>query len=63
MPCARLDDQEREISEEYLAHARAIAAEREAAATEGRAAKIIELLQGWGGVTIAYRRKLIESPS
>ncbi|HUR27745.1 MAG TPA: FAD-dependent oxidoreductase, partial [Planctomycetota bacterium] len=57
------DDQEREIGEEYLAHARAIRAEREAAQREGREARVIELLQGWGGVTIAYRRRLIDSPS
>jgi len=57
------DDQEREIAEEFLAHARAIRAERAAAEAAGRAPRIIELLQGWGGVTIAYRRRLIDSPS
>jgi len=57
------DDQEREIAEEFLAHARAIRSERAAAAAEGRAPRIIELLQSWGGVTIAYRRRLIDSPS
>ena len=56
-------DEEREIGEEFLAHARAIRAEREAAKRENRAARIIELLQGWGGVTVAYRRKLTDSPS
>ena len=30
---------------------------------EGRAPRIVELLQPWGGVTIAYRRRLIDSPS
>ncbi len=57
------DDQEREIAEEFLAHARAVTEERAAAAREGRAPRIIELLQHWGGVTIAYRRRLIDSPS
>jgi NADPH-dependent glutamate synthase beta subunit-like oxidoreductase/NAD(P)H-flavin reductase len=57
------DDQEREIAEEFLAHARAIREERALAAREGRAARIVELLQHWGGVTIAYRRRLIDSPS
>jgi hypothetical protein len=51
------------IGAEFLAHARAIRAERAAAASEGRAPRILELLQGWGGVTIAYRRRLIDSPS
>jgi NADPH-dependent glutamate synthase beta subunit-like oxidoreductase/NAD(P)H-flavin reductase len=52
---ASWNGQEREIAEEYLAHARALrAAPRE---------KHIELLRGWGGVTIAYRRRLVDSPS
>jgi NADPH-dependent glutamate synthase beta subunit-like oxidoreductase/NAD(P)H-flavin reductase len=49
------DDQEREIAEEYLAHARAL----RAAAPEQH----IQLLRHWGGVTIAYRRRLVDSPS
>jgi NAD(P)H-flavin reductase len=57
------DDLEREIGDEFLAHARAIRAERAAAAREGRAARIVELLQRWGGVTISYRRRLLDSPS
>jgi NAD(P)H-flavin reductase len=57
------DDQEREIAEEFLAHARAIRGERALAAREGRAARVVELLRHWGGVTIAYRRRLIDSPS
>jgi NADPH-dependent glutamate synthase beta subunit-like oxidoreductase/NAD(P)H-flavin reductase len=54
---------ERSIAEEFLAHARAIRCERTAAAREGRTARIVELLQAWGGATIAYRRRLIDSPS
>ena len=54
---------EREIAVEYLTHARAIRAERAQAQREGRPARILELLEGWGGVTIAYRRRLIDSPS
>ncbi len=57
------DDQEREIAEEYLAHARAIREERRLASGSGHPPRIIELLQHWGGVTIAYRRRLIDSPS
>jgi NADPH-dependent glutamate synthase beta subunit-like oxidoreductase/NAD(P)H-flavin reductase len=60
---AKWDDQEREIAEEFLAHARAVRRERAAAEREGRPARVIELLQHWGGVTIAYRRRLIDSPS
>ena len=33
------------------------------AAREGRAPRILELLQSWGGATIAYRKRLVDSPS
>ncbi|OGA47424.1 MAG: pyridine nucleotide-disulfide oxidoreductase [Betaproteobacteria bacterium RIFCSPLOWO2_12_FULL_62_13] len=56
-------EEEREIADKFLAHARAIRAERKAAAAEARAPRILELLQTWGGVTIAYRKRLIDSPS
>ena len=60
---ATWDDEDREVAEELLAHARAIRSERTAAATEDRDPQIIELLQHWGGATVAYRRSLQESPS
>ncbi|HSF47551.1 MAG TPA: hypothetical protein VLA73_04240, partial [Burkholderiales bacterium] len=55
--------EEAAIADEFLAHARAIRTERAAAARERREPKILELVQGWGGVTIAYRKRLIDSPS
>jgi NADPH-dependent glutamate synthase beta subunit-like oxidoreductase/NAD(P)H-flavin reductase len=57
------NDEERIIAEEWLGHARAIRSERSAAAAERRAPRILERLQSWGGVTIAYRKRLIDSPS
>lgn len=51
------------IADEFLSHAAAIRDERRAAAGEGREPRLIELLDRWGGVIIAYRRKLIASPS
>ena len=51
------------IVDEFIAHARAIRAERAAAARERRPARVRELVDGWGGVTIAYRRRLIDAPS
>jgi NADPH-dependent glutamate synthase beta subunit-like oxidoreductase/NAD(P)H-flavin reductase len=52
---ASWDDQEREIAEEFLAHARTLrATEKE---------RHVELLRHWGGVTITYRRRLVDSPS
>ncbi|MBX3651494.1 MAG: FAD-dependent oxidoreductase [Burkholderiales bacterium] len=55
--------EEREIAAEFIAHARAIRAERAAALKEGRAPRILQLLQSWGGATIAYRKRLVDSPS
>ena len=49
------DEEERIIAEEFLSHARAIRAERKEAEKEGRAPRILELLQSWGGATIASR--------
>ena len=57
------DEEERIIAEEFLSHARAIRAERKEAEKEGRALRVLELLQSWGGATIAYRKRLIDSPS
>ncbi|PXX18334.1 pyridine nucleotide-disulfide oxidoreductase [Nitrosomonas ureae] len=57
------DDEEKRIADEFLNHARAIRAERQDAKKAGRAPHIINLLQAWGGATIAYRKRLIDSPS
>ena len=54
---------DREVAEEFIAHAKAIRAERAAATAEGRSPNILDLLRGWGGSTICYRRRLIDSPS
>ena len=59
----RWDDLDREIAEEFLAHARALRKERQSAHREQRAARVAELLREWGGSTIVYRRRLIDSPS
>jgi NADPH-dependent glutamate synthase beta subunit-like oxidoreductase/NAD(P)H-flavin reductase len=60
---ARWTPAEAEIADEFLAHARTIRAERDAAKREGRAPRLQQLIEGWGGVTIAYRRRLIDAPS
>jgi NADPH-dependent glutamate synthase beta subunit-like oxidoreductase/NAD(P)H-flavin reductase len=56
-------EEDREIADEWLAHARAIRTERMRAVAEDRSLRTLELLQSWGGVTIAYRRRLVDSPS
>ncbi|WP_192884612.1 FAD-dependent oxidoreductase [Paramagnetospirillum kuznetsovii] len=56
-------EEDHEIADEFIGHARAIRAERLAAASEGREPHIHELLQSWGGATLAYRRGLVDSPA
>ena len=58
-----MDAEERRVTETHIAHARALRAERDLAARDERAPRIQDLLQLWGGVTLAYRRKLVESPA
>ncbi|CAK0765027.1 NADPH-dependent glutamate synthase beta subunit-like oxidoreductase [Azospirillaceae bacterium] len=55
--------EEQETADEFLAHARALRAERAAASVEGRPARVQELLDQWGGSTVVYRRRLIDAPS
>jgi NADPH-dependent glutamate synthase beta subunit-like oxidoreductase/NAD(P)H-flavin reductase len=55
--------EERELGDEFLAHGRAIRAERARAQAAGGDPRIVDLLRSWGGVTLAYRRRLIDSPS
>jgi len=51
------------IADEFIQHARAIREERARAAAAGEAPGLQRLIDGWGGVTLAYRRRLIDSPS
>ena len=51
------------VSQEFLSHAAAIRAERVAAKKQDRLPKFQSLIESWGGVTVAYRRQLIEAPS
>ncbi|MBM3564513.1 MAG: pyridine nucleotide-disulfide oxidoreductase, partial [Alphaproteobacteria bacterium] len=62
-PCAEWDEEERAIAREFMDHARAIRSERAAATAEKRAPRIVEMIQSWGGVTVAYRKGLTDSPS
>jgi NAD(P)H-flavin reductase len=60
---ARWTAEEAEIAGEFLAHAAAIRVERDAAARQGRSPALAGLLDSWGGATVAYRRRLVDSPS
>ncbi len=56
------DAEEQTIADEFIAHARAIRAERAAATAEARAPRVLELLRCWGGATLVYRRRLVDAP-
>ncbi|MDB5805558.1 MAG: hypothetical protein JWN73_2880 [Betaproteobacteria bacterium] len=60
---ASLAGEELEIAREFITHAQAIRTEKAAAKAAGRAEKSIGLMQSWGGATIAYRKRLIDSPA
>jgi NADPH-dependent glutamate synthase beta subunit-like oxidoreductase/NAD(P)H-flavin reductase len=60
---ARLDEESRAILDEYLAHGRAARTERERERASGEVPDFLPLLRAWGGVTIAYRRAMSESPA
>ena len=57
------DKEELVILDEFLAHGRAIRAERERAAAANDQPDFIPLVRSWGGVTIAYRKSLLDSPA
>ncbi|APZ42496.1 FAD-dependent oxidoreductase [Acidihalobacter ferrooxydans] len=58
-----LNPEDQGVLAEFLAHGRAVRAERERAAAEGRAPDFIHLLREWGGVTLAYRKGMNASPA
>ncbi len=56
-------EEEAMIANDFINHGRAIKAERDAAEKEGREPHFIDLLNEWGGATLAYRRKMTGAPS
>ncbi|VVC76210.1 Dihydroorotate dehydrogenase B (NAD(+)), electron transfer subunit [Aquicella siphonis] len=59
----QMDAASREILAEYIRHGEAVRKERERARTRGEQPDFIKLAREWGGVTIAYRRSMQESPA
>ncbi|HEY0157385.1 MAG TPA: FAD-dependent oxidoreductase [Thermoanaerobaculia bacterium] len=57
------DAEETLILEEFLEHGRAVRAERERAAAANEKPDFIPLVRAWGGVTIAYRKSMNDSPA
>lgn len=59
----QLEIASRDILHEFLQHGLLVRKERERAKREGQQPNFIKLIHEWGGVTIAYRRSLRESPA
>jgi NADPH-dependent glutamate synthase beta subunit-like oxidoreductase/NAD(P)H-flavin reductase len=57
------DEGEHAFLKQQCEHADAIAAERQQAAAEGRTPNLQALLQSWGGVSIVYRKRVLDSPA
>ena len=60
---AKLDGEEKQTYLTFLEHGRAIRAERARAAKVDEKPNFIPLVRAWGGVSLCYRRSLIESPA
>jgi len=59
----QMDAEELQILDEFLGHGRAVRAERARARVAGEAPNFVDLIRGWGGVTLAYRKRLQDSPA
>jgi NADPH-dependent glutamate synthase beta subunit-like oxidoreductase/NAD(P)H-flavin reductase len=60
---ATFDAEERDILDRLLAHGLAVHKERERALAAGEVPDLARLCREWGGVAIAYRRAMEESPA
>jgi NAD(P)H-flavin reductase/NADPH-dependent glutamate synthase beta subunit-like oxidoreductase len=60
---AAYDAEELALLDEYLVHGRAVAAERDRAEEAGERPDFVPLVRAWGGVTIAYRKRMIDAPA
>lgn len=59
----KLDEEESKTVRTWLTHGKMVQAERAAAAAAGRPPDFARLVRSWGGVTIAYRKRLQDSPA
>ncbi|HXF42499.1 MAG TPA: FAD-dependent oxidoreductase, partial [Pyrinomonadaceae bacterium] len=60
---AELDDEEKGLLNEFIAHGRAIRQERERASQNAEEPDFQKLVQQWGGVSLIYRKRLQDSPA
>ena len=60
---AAYDKEETAQLDEFLVHAAAIRAERSRAAAAGEPPDFVPLLRTWGGVSVVYRKRMVDSPA
>ncbi|MBX5482709.1 MAG: FAD-dependent oxidoreductase [Myxococcaceae bacterium] len=60
---ARLDAEEQAVYRTFLEHGRAVRAERARAARDGDEPDFVRLVRSWGGVSLCYRRSMVDSPA
>ena len=60
---AAYDREEIGILDQFLEHGRAIRGERARAAAAGEKPDFIPLVRSWGGVSICYRKSMLDSPA
>ncbi len=60
---AMYDAEELEILNEFLDHGKQIRAERSRAHAADEAPDFVPMLRGWGGVSLVYRRDVLNSPA
>jgi NADPH-dependent glutamate synthase beta subunit-like oxidoreductase/NAD(P)H-flavin reductase len=58
-----LDEENRAVLDTFLEHGKAVVAVRQRAARNNEEPDFLTLIRQWGGVTLAYRRGLNESPA
>ena len=56
-------EEDRDTAGEFITHGLRDPRRARSRRREGREPKLIDLLNSWGGVTVAYRRRMIDSPS
>jgi NADPH-dependent glutamate synthase beta subunit-like oxidoreductase/NAD(P)H-flavin reductase len=60
---AMYDAEEQGILDEFLSHGRLVRAERARALAAGEKPDFVSLVRRWGGVTLAYRKRLQDAPA
>lgn len=59
----RATDEDKEILNEFIEHGKAVCQEKKRALAAGEEPNLIELVRSWGGVSLVYRKRMIDSPA